>query len=242
MPSSSTAATTQRRWPTSSISLQEKFHIVPLGADAEDILEAPAAPQDGRTKNIGYFARICPEKGFEVLVDAFIKLKQKPDTEDVRLKVAGWLGPNDEDFFARQRRKIVIAGFIDDFEHCGSPDRDGKREFLHSLDVFSVPATYREPKGLYVIEALASGVPVVQPDHGAFPELLDRTGGGLLFPPGDSDKLAELLLGLLESPKERRALASEGRKNAASMASATRMAEETLAIYRAVTRASAATK
>lgn len=214
----------------------EKFHIVPLGADTADILEAPAATHDGRTKNIGYFARLCPEKGFDVLVDAFINLKQLPDTAGVKLKAAGWLGANDEDFFKAQVAKIRTAGLEADFHHAGSPDRDEKREFLRSLDVFSVPTTYREPKGLYVIEALAAGVPVVQPDHGHFPELLARTGGGVLFPPGDSTHLAESLHQLLESPKQRRALATEGRKNAATMASAIRMAEETLAVYRTLAK------
>ena len=46
--------------------------------------------------------------------------------------------------------------------------------------MLSVPSGYHEPKGLYLLEAMASGVPVVQPNHGAFPEMLGRTGGGLL--------------------------------------------------------------
>jgi len=210
----------------------EKFHIVPLGADTKDLLEAPAATHDGRTKNVGYFARICPEKGFDQLVDAFIALKKMPNMEETKLKVAGWLGANDEDFFKTQLRRIKNAGLEDDFHHAGSPDREEKLTFLRSLDVFTVPTTYKEPKGLYVIEALAAGVPVVQPDHGHFPELLARTGGGTLFPPGDSEKLAAEIAKLLEDTSKRRALASEGRRNAASMASATRMAEETLAVYR----------
>ncbi len=214
----------------------EKFHIVPLGADTADLLEAPAACHDEGSKTIGYFARLCPEKGFDQLVDAFIKLKRFPAMRDAKLKAAGWLGANDEEFFRAQVARIEAAGFGDDFHHAGSPDRDGKREFLSSLDVFSVPTSYREPKGLYVIEALAAGVPVVQPDHGHFPELLARTGGGVLFPPGDSDRLAEELAKLLENPPARRKLGAEGRRNAAGMASATRMAEETLAIYRNLRR------
>ena len=211
---------------------EDKFHIVPLGADTADLLAAPAAAHGGKGKVIGYFARICPEKGFDVLVDAFIRLKQLPDMEDAKLAVAGWLGANDEDFFREQRGRIEAAGLAGDFHHAGSPDREAKGEFLRGLDVFSVPTSYREPKGLYVIEALAAGVPVVQPDHGHFPELLARTGGGILFRPGDSEQLAAKLASLLSDPAARRELASEGRKNAATMASATRMAEETLAIYR----------
>ena len=58
--------------------------------------------------------------------------------------------------------------------------------FLHGIDVLSVPTTYREPKGLYVLEALANGVPVVQPSHGSFPELIEVTGGGILVAAGRS--------------------------------------------------------
>ena len=209
-----------------------KFHIVPLGADTADLLAAPAAKHDGRGRNIGYFARICPEKGFDVLVDAFLQLKERPENSDLELKAAGWLGANDEEFFEAQVAKIAAAGHSEDFVHAGSPDRDAKCEFLRGIDVFSVPTTYREPKGLYVIEALAAGVPVVQPDHGHFPELLARTGGGLLFPPSDSTELASALAKLIDNPQQRRELATEGRKNVATMASSTRMAEETLAVYR----------
>ena len=216
----------------------EKFHVVPLGADVADILDAPAAAHPDGGKTIGYFARICPEKGFDLLVDAFINLKALDGMGDARLNVAGWLGAGDQRFFELQVKRINDAGLAGDFHHAGSPDRDAKRDFLRSLDVLTVPTTYREPKGLYVIESLAAGVPVVQPDHGHFPELLARTGGGVLFPPGDAVQLAIELAQLLRHPSKRRALAAEGRKNAATMASATRMAEETLAVYRRLAGAS----
>jgi glycosyltransferase involved in cell wall biosynthesis len=209
-----------------------KFHVVPLGADTKDILAARPAAHKGTGKTIGYFARICPEKGFDLLVSAFIKLKELPEMAEATLWVAGWLGANDEEFFGEQCARIERAGLAADFHHAGSPDREEKCDFLRGLDVFSVPTSYREPKGLYVIEALAAGVPVVQPDHGHFPELLARTGGGVLFTPGDVDQLAAKLAELLRDPATRRELGSEGRKNAATMATATRMAEETLAIYR----------
>jgi glycosyltransferase involved in cell wall biosynthesis len=70
-------------------------------------------------------------------------------------------------------------------------DRAGKLAFLRGIDVFSVPATYDEPKGMSLLEAMASGVPVVQPRRGAFTEIVERTGGGLLVEPDDPEKLAE---------------------------------------------------
>jgi glycosyltransferase involved in cell wall biosynthesis len=103
---------------------------------------------------------------------------------------------------------------------------------LQSLDVLSVPTTYREPKGLYVLEALANGVPVVQPRHGSFPELIETTGGGLLVTPDDPDDLAAALRRLLEDAAHRTELGRKGKEAVHRFFHAARMAEETVAIYR----------
>ncbi len=129
---------------------------------------------------IGYFARICPEKGLHELVHAFIHLRKRPGAPHAKLKVAGWLGDHQKPYLAEQIAKITGAGLLADFERVDCPTHDDKVRFLQSIDVLSVPATFREPKGLYVLEAWANGVPVVQPKIGSFPELIDATGGGLL--------------------------------------------------------------
>jgi glycosyltransferase involved in cell wall biosynthesis len=98
--------------------------------------------------------------------------------------------------------------------------------------VLSVPTTYREPKGLYVLEALAAGVPVVQPAHGAFPELLAATGGGRLVAPEKSGELAETLAELLRNRDERVTLSRMGRAAVHSIRTADAMAQATLAEYR----------
>ena len=119
----------------------------------------------------------------------------------------------------------------DDFEHVESPDHDDKVRFLHGLDVLSVPTTYREPKGLYVLEALANGVPVVQPRHGSFPELLEATGGGLLVNPDDPRDLADALRRLLDDPSRREELGRQGQEAVHDRFHAGRMARETAAVY-----------
>ena len=110
-------------------------------------------------------------------------------------------------------------------------DRQEKLSFLRSLDVFSVPTIYRDPKGLPVLEALASGVPVVQPEHGAFPELVKLTGGGLLHKPEDPLDLAEKLASLLRDERRRQELAQKGRAAVFEHFSAERMATETMQVY-----------
>jgi glycosyltransferase involved in cell wall biosynthesis len=100
-----------------------------------------------------------------------------------------------------------LADRVDVFEEI---DRATKIAFLRSLHVLSVPAVYREPKGLYVLEALANGVPVVEPDHGSFPEMIRETGGGILVAPDSPESLADGLYALMEDPERRRALGRAG--------------------------------
>ncbi len=146
---------------------------------------------------IGYFARICPEKGFHNLVDAYIQLRNNPNAPNAKLRAGGWLGDNQRAFFEEQLQKLRAAGLIDDFEYLDCPSHDDKVNFLRSLDVLSVPTTYHEPKGLYVLEAWANGIPVVLPRHGTFPELIEATGGGILVESENRDSLAEGLIRML---------------------------------------------
>jgi len=191
----------------------------------------PAPAREREPFTIGYFARICPEKGFHHLVEAFIALRQLPNTAGVRLKASGWLGEHHQAFFQSQVKKLEAAGLAHDFEHVDCPDHVSKVRFMQSLDVLSVPTVYREPKGLYVLEALANGVPVVQPAHGSFPELIERTGGGLLAEANNIDDLAKKIHTLQQDPMLRRELGQRGKAVVHDYFTAERMARETLAIY-----------
>src|SRR5207245_5862990 len=124
-------------------------------------------------------------------------------TQAARLHVSGWLGENNRAYFDLHRRRLDKAGLGGDFLHVDCPDHESKVRFLHDIDVLSVPTTYREPKGLYVLEALANGVPVVQPRHGSFPELVEATGGGLLVNPADPHDLARALRQLFDNSAHR---------------------------------------
>ncbi|HWG46643.1 MAG TPA: glycosyltransferase family 4 protein [Gemmataceae bacterium] len=193
-------------------------------------------PEQSRPFTIGYFARICPEKGLHVLAEAFHLLRQTPGTEGCRLHVSGWLGDNNRAYFNDIHQKLRERGLGDHFLHVESPDHDSKVRFLHGLDVLSVPTTYREPKGLYVLESLANGVPVVQPRHGSFPELIEATGGGLLVNPEDPHDLARALRQLFDNPAHRDELGRKGKEAVHARFHAERMAVETAAIYAEYTR------
>ncbi|MFO0964555.1 MAG: glycosyltransferase family 4 protein [Gemmataceae bacterium] len=188
------------------------------------------ADRNGAPFTIGYFARICPEKGLHQLVDAFIELKRLGPLP-CRLRVAGWLGENNKDYFEEQKEKLRLRGLLEDFEHFECPDHVSKVRFLQSLDVLSVPTVYHEPKGLYVLEAWANGVPVVQPRHGSFPELVEASGGGLLVEPGDPKALATALRDLMNQPERARDLGRRGHDAVGRRFNATVMGRETVAWY-----------
>ena len=129
---------------------------------------------------LGYFARMCRDKGLDLLIEAFIELKRRGSVPELKLKVGGGCGPSDEPFVAQLKAHLLSAGYLGDVEFHPNLTREQKVSFLQSLTVFSVPALYGEGFGLYLIEALAAGVPVVQPRHAAFPELVEATGGGII--------------------------------------------------------------
>ena len=179
---------------------------------------------------LGYLARIAPEKGLHRLVEAFEKVAAQDDS--ISLHVAGWLGTANEPYLDTILQRIDEAGLSDRFTYHGSPELNEKAEFLHSLDLLSVPTEYEDPKGLFVLEALAAGTPVVMPDHGAFGELIQSTGGGVLFPPGDLDALASTILDLKRNTEKRDEMASEGRNAVTSKHSIETTAKEMLELIR----------
>jgi glycosyltransferase involved in cell wall biosynthesis len=209
---------------------RERIHVVHPGLN----LRGHGGPHEFRSEppyTVGYFARICPEKGFHNLVEAFVRLRKSPGSPACKLRASGWLGANNRAYFHAQEQKLRDAGLIGDFEHVESPDHAGKVRFLQSLDVLSVPTVYREPKGLYVLEALANGVPVVQPRHGSFPELIEATGGGLLVEPESPDALAGGLRRVLEDVALRQEMGRKGKEAVHARFTADEMARRTVEVY-----------
>lgn len=170
---------------------KSKISVVPIGINLEGHEPRPVRAHGPFT--IGYFARIAPEKGLHVLLEAYHLLRRKEHVPHTSVVAAGYLLNEHKDYLASCETRMRDWGLEGDFSYIGAPDRAGKIAALHSFDVFSVPTTYADPKGLFLLEAMANGVPVVQPRHGAFTEIVERTGGGLLVPPEDPVALAEAL-------------------------------------------------
>lgn len=208
---------------------RELIHVVYPGIEIQHF-HAPVeqSKTEKSVLNIGYLARIAPEKGFHVLIDALCKLHAMPHVPAWRFQAAGYCAGYRKEYLEENRKKAQQAGWGNRFEYIGEPDRMDKVRFLNQLDVFSVPTTYQEPKGLYLLEAWACGVPVVQPAHGSFPELLQATSGGVLVPPGDTTALAEQIALLLRNTAERHRMGQAARQVVREKFSSQAMANGTL--------------
>ena len=209
---------------------KDKIHIVRLGINTEGHGLAQRQVRENHFV-VGYLARICPEKGLHLLVEALQQLLQNESQGHIKLKVAGYLGKRDRKYFEQIMAHIETNGLNGHFEYCGEVDREQKIDFINSLDVLSVPTVYRDPKGLFILEALANGVPAIQPDHGAFSEIIAATGGGLLFEPNSSKALAESLNSVRENDSLRQKLSRQGKEAVHQCFTANNMAAATQAVY-----------
>lgn len=196
---------------------ESKMHVVPLGVAIEDFTDRAATGSEHRKNDplirLGYLARMAPEKGLHLLVDAFIELRRNGKFSNVRLSMAGWMGPQHAGYWKEQQAKLHRAGLDGQWSYAGTVNRAEKVAFLESLDLFCVPTTYADPKGIFLLEAVASGLPYVMPEHGAFPELHRRfakaAGGvaiGQLYPHGTSEGLVKALESVLERSMKREAV------------------------------------
>jgi glycosyltransferase involved in cell wall biosynthesis len=183
------------------------IEIMPNGIDLEGYL--PPAPSSPPV--IGYLARMIREKGIELLVSAFIHLRTALKHPDARLHIAGACTAGDETLVSSLRQQLEAAGLADQVTWSPNISREEKARMLSSLTLFSVPATYPEAFGLYVLEALASGVPIVQPNASSFPEIIANSGAGVLVPHGDPIALAKAWHELLNRPSDLQSLGEKGR-------------------------------
>jgi glycosyltransferase involved in cell wall biosynthesis len=210
-----------------------RIHVVPLGINLEGHTKRAGADPEPFT--IGYLARIAPEKGLHVLCEAYRRLVSGGAAlPPSRLWAAGYLGPEHRGYLAGIQQQMSDWGLSSQFRYHGELDRPAKLAFLQELSVLSVPGEYQDPKGLFLLEAMASGVPIVQPRRGAAPEIIDTTGGGVLVAPGDPDALAQELAGLVADTAKRRALGDRGYEGVRVHYSAAVMRDRAVGVYEAV--------
>jgi glycosyltransferase involved in cell wall biosynthesis len=154
---------------------------------------------------------MCHELGMDILVDAFILLKQDQQFEDVELHITGGSTGDDREFIRSQKQKIERSGFSGQVKFHGDFEERGLREFFREVSVLSVPVRKGEAFGIYLLESMSSGIPIVQPALGAFPEIVQLSGGGVTYEPNTPEALAEAVKELLCDPRKMDDLSLQGR-------------------------------
>ena len=176
---------------------------------------------------IGYFARIAPEKGLHVLAEAYRMVRAAEP--NCTLEAAGYLAPEHRAYFDGIERQLKQWDLP--FLYHGTVDRVQKIAFFESMDVLSTPTVYADPKGIFVLEAMAAGVPFVQPRHGSFTEIAQRTGGGILVEPEDPESLAQGLLTVMRDADLRSTLANRAHLGVREHYAVAQMAQQTLDVF-----------
>ena len=211
----------------------DKIHVVYGGIDLSNYDQAPLTFDP---PVIGYLCRMSEYFGLGIIVDAFIKLKKDPKYADLKLSLIGGYTGDDKPFVKKMMKNLTAEGVIDDVKIYDKFDIEHRLEFLKSLSLLSVPVPGGEAFGAYQVEALASGVPIVQPNLGGYPEFIEATGGGILYEPNDPAHLAEALSSMLDDPDRVREMGKKGRKVVMEHYSMQNMANNILDVYKKVVK------
>ena len=210
----------------------EKMRVVPIGINLQGF-GVPEQKGNG-SFTVGFLGRIAPEKGLHLLAEAYKLLRRDMGMSEARLEAAGWMAADCKSYLTGIQQRVADCGLASEFHYRGVLDRAQKIEFLRQLDVMSVPATYDEPKGVSLLEAMACGVPLVQPRRGAFTEIVEKTSGGLLVEPDDAQSLAQGILNIYQDRKLAGELGRNGARGVREYYSAAHMVDRALEAYAGV--------
>ncbi|PLX19932.1 MAG: hypothetical protein C0599_10000 [Salinivirgaceae bacterium] len=218
--------------------MHDKMHLsddqvasVHIGVDPDDYQFANSAEKE---RTIGYISRMCPENGMDILVDAFILLKKEPGYEDVKLILTGGYTGDDKKFLKQVKRKLKKNNLLSSVDYHQDFDGEGRQKFFAKTSMISVPVRNGEAFGIYIAESMASGIPVVQPKLGAFPEIINKTGGGLIYEKNTPEALAESLKTLLDDKDKLKQLSDEAYKGALEHLNIHTLAKGLIDVYREV--------
>ena len=206
----------------------EKVHTFYLGVDASDYHYISTKE---KPRNVGYISRMCHENGFDIVVDAFIALKKLAGYEDVKLIATGGSTGDDAKYIKEQKQKIKENNLENSFDILPEFEGDTRHDFFKKVSLISVPVRIGEAFGMYLLESMASGVPVVQPALGAFPEIIELSGGGVTYMPNSPEKLCETWIDLLNNPEKLEKLSINGHEGTKKKFNIHNHAAEIIGLY-----------
>jgi len=178
-----------------------------------------ATPED----IVVFAGRLTAAKGVPFLMDAWDRYAKREESR-LRLVVAG-VGPLEDDVrrWAASRPSVEWRGML---------DRDECASLMASARACVVPSQWEEPFGLVVAESMAAGVPPIASSRGSLSELVTDGVDGVLVPPGDASRLAEVFVDVETHPGRYQAMGEAGRRTAARRFSRRGNIEELVRIYR----------
>ena len=209
----------------------EKIKVIHIGVDPSRF-EAHEPAMDPPV--VGYMSRMNAENGFEIFIDAFVELRSDPKYKNVHARVSGGKTGDDEKFIAKQRKKLEKAGILDDVVFVDEYGEEFHNQFFKSVSMLSVPVLKGEAFGLYQVQSLACGVPLVQPELGAFPEIAKESEGGVIYSPNTPQTLASKWKEMLDDPEKLKEMSIKGRKNTEEKFNSMKLINTMLSAYESV--------
>ena len=208
-----------------------KLHTIHVGIDPENYtyhepeIENPI---------IGYLSRMNEENGFTVFIDAFIQLRKNPKFSNVKLRVSGGSTGDDKRFIKKQIKKLKKNNLEHNIEFVEDYSKAALDSFFSGLTLMSVPVLKGEAFGLYQLESLASGIPLVQPALGAFPEIITTTGGGVVYEPNNPEALAAKWREVLLQPEKIKDMGRSGHTAIAEKFNLAKLTQKVIDVYSAI--------
>jgi phosphatidylinositol alpha-mannosyltransferase len=193
--------------------LKERFEteavVIPNGVNISKFADSSVNPQWITPLSIGFIGRFNePRKGLEVLLKAWPAVSVAHP--EVQLLVAG---PGDEKEFSKMLESIPAHKSASQIRFLGKLSEEDKVRFFHSVSAYIAPNTGGESFGIILVEAMASGTPIVASDIDAFQQLLSHYSNdlgecGVLFENENPTDLARKIISVIENEKLRQAMST----------------------------------
>lgn len=205
-----------------SVGLRDRVHVIPHGIHARDY---PARQETPTRRSILFLAVLEYWKGIFTLLEAFDRVAAElPDAE---LEIWG-----DGKQQAAVEARVAQSPYRDRIHLCGRAPRECVSEIMRAHAVYCMPS-YGEPFGMTLLEAMASGVPVVTTDAGGPPSIV-QPAGGRVVPMRDVPKLAQALVEILANPALQSSMSTYNRRRIEQEYDWSRQLDRMEAVYEAV--------